>query len=73
MGKLTLKTVNKAIADKGIKAELVQSKGYLYFIGEDVELAYTTSVCVPRLNRLSLEQWMFELDLLVIESKGVIP
>ena len=66
---LTLKAVNKAIAARGIKAELVQGDGYLWFSGDDVEFAYTTSVAVCRLNHLTLERWMQELDDFVADSK----
>lgn len=55
---LQLRTVNKALKNEGIKAELIKGEGYLYFIGDDVELCYTTSVYVPRLNDLPLEVWM---------------
>ena len=58
---LTLKTVNAAIAAKGIAAELVQGEGYLYFVGDAVDGAYTTSVAVCRLNHLTLDQWLAEL------------
>ena len=67
---LTLKAVNKAIAARGIKAEIVQGDGYLYFFGDDVELADSTSVWgVCRLNHLSLERWMVELDSIVANHK----
>jgi hypothetical protein len=68
---LTLKAVNKAIAARGIKAELVQGNGYLWFFGADVEYAQTTSVSVCRLNHLTLERWMSELDSFVADSKKV--
>jgi len=68
---LTLKAVNKAIAARGIKAELIQGDGYLYFVGDDVEYAHTTSVSVCRLNHLTLERWMQELDDFVAETKKV--
>lgn len=69
MPRLTIKSVNKAIAARGIKAEIFQGDGYLYFYGDDVELAYTTSVAVCRLNHLSLERWMQELDDIVDSHK----
>lgn len=68
---LTLKAVNKAIAARGIKAELYQADGYLYFYGDDVDLAYTTSVAVCRLNHLTLERWMQELDEIVASHKKI--
>lgn len=66
---LTIKGVNKVIAARGIKAEICQGNGYVYFFGDDVEFAYTTSVAVCRLNHLTLERWMQELDDFVADSK----
>lgn len=66
---LTIKGVNKAIAARGIKAEICQGDGYLYFFGDDVELAYSTSVAVCRLNHLTLERWMVALDTIVADHK----
>lgn len=68
---LTIKAVNKAIAARGIKAEIVQGDGYLWFFGDDVEFAHTTSVSVCRLNHLTLERWMAELDDFVADHKKV--
>lgn len=68
---LTIKGVNKAIAARGIKAEIVQGDGYLYFFGDDVELAHSTSVYgVCRLNHMPLERWMAELDRIVADHKN---
>lgn len=66
---LTIKAVNKVIAARGIKAEIVQGKDYLWFYGDDVELAHSTSVMVVRLNQLTIEQWMSELDSIVADHK----
>lgn len=66
---LTIKGVNKAIAARGIKAEICQGDGYVYFYGDDVEFAYTTSVAACRLNHLTLERWMQELDEIVASHK----
>lgn len=67
---LTMKTINKAIADKGIDAELVKGKGYFYFAGEDVAWCDMTSVYVYRLNELSLEAWLDQLNEFINESKA---
>lgn len=64
---LTLKQVNKAIVAKGIAAELVKGEGYYYFIGDAVDGAFTTSVGVYRLNQLPLEQWLAELDKIIVD------
>lgn len=66
---ITIKAVNKAIASRNIKAELVRGSGYFYFVGPDVEYAGTTSVMVPRLNDLTLAQWIEEAVVTAAESK----
>jgi hypothetical protein len=58
MTRLTLKAVNAALAAAGAKEVLVQGKGYLYFAEGDADCWREVSVGVPRLNHLSLEQWI---------------
>ena len=55
---LRLSTVNAEIQRQGFDAELVKGEGYFYFLGPDVERAYSTMVNVTRLNQISLDQWM---------------
>lgn len=66
---LRLDSVNKKIAERGIKAELVKGDGYFYFVGDDLGLEYTSSVMVNRINQLTLDQWMEELDAMLAEHK----
>lgn len=66
---LTLRQINDAIRDRGIRAVLVKGRGYFYFSGPDVELASSTSVWVYQLNELTLSQWLAELDRVIGESK----
>lgn len=66
---LTLRQINDAIRDRGIRAVLMKGRGYFYFSGPDVELASSTSVWVYQLNELTLPQWMAELDRVIGESK----
>ena len=58
--RLTTRQVNKALANAGIKGELVQGNGYLYFVGDDFDRCYSTSVAVCWLNDLSLSAWLDE-------------
>ena len=71
MSHLTLKKVNKAIASYGY--ELVRGEGYFYFVplndnyasldlGEDNYQPQSDSVYVYRLNHLTLENWVNELE-----------
>lgn len=54
-----LRTVNKALAAAGIRAELIRAReGYHYFVGEDVEYCYSTSVYTVQTSRYSVEQWL---------------
>ena len=66
---LTLRQINDAIRDRGIRAVLMKGRGYFYFTGPAVELASSTSVWVYQLNELTLPQWMAELDKVIGESK----
>lgn len=58
MPRLTLKSINKALAGRGIKEELVAGEGYYYFCEGDAPLWQATIVPVYRLNHLTLEQWL---------------
>ena len=60
MARLTLKTVNKALAAAGHAERLVQGDGYWYFAEGDTPRWPVTMVCIYRLNALTLEQWIAE-------------
>jgi hypothetical protein len=60
MNRLTLKTVNKALAAAGIKDELVKGKDYFYFWGDKASEWHSSSVMVPRLSDLTVEEWVKE-------------
>jgi hypothetical protein len=60
---IKLATVNKALAARGhANVELVRGDGYFYFIGEDADQFYTSSVYVYRLNQLTLDQWIADYE-----------
>ena len=66
---LTMKSVNREldkIFDGGV--ELVRGDGYMYFVGDKVELCFTTSVSVFRLNDLELYVWVAEAARMVAET-----
>jgi len=56
----TIPAVNKALRAAGIDGELVKGRGYFYFKGNDLPVAYTESVYVNRVDRMSIEQWVEE-------------
>lgn len=67
---LTFKSVNKELKETfGDGIEILQGDGNIYFWGTLVDRCYSTTVPVPRLNRLSLKLWIDEAALLVKESK----
>jgi hypothetical protein len=59
---ITIRTVNKAIAARGVAAQLVKGRGYYYFVGDAVSRATHTGVMVFRLNQLTVSEWLDELD-----------
>ncbi len=60
MARVTIKSINRAILDAGLNAEIVRGVGYFYFVGDDVDLRKESSVYVYRLNELSIEEWVEE-------------
>lgn len=64
MRPLTLKTINKHLMAHGYPEELVKGRGYFYFVGPGTDRWYTASVMVNRLNQLTLDQWVAELNAL---------
>jgi hypothetical protein len=70
--KITCKRINQALIDAGFEGvELVRGDGYCYFWPYDSHPSHwldkcmafggTTSVMVPRLSDLTVEQWVEEL------------
>ncbi len=59
-GRLTLHTVNAALAAAGAAETLVKAYGYFYFYGGEAHNWPSTMVCVTRLNALTVEQWIGE-------------
>jgi hypothetical protein len=73
MTRVTLNLVNSALEVAGIKAELIRSNiggGYHYFIGSDVERAFSTSVYVSHTQAYSVAQWVELAQQLKTESTG---
>lgn len=71
MARLTLKKVNAELKKLYKDVELVQDKGYLYFIGEDVKYVKEQSVGgVYKLNDQTLEAWLRDAKEKVEESRS---
>lgn len=59
--RVTISTINKALAEAGINAKLFKAKDYFYFSGPDVEGVFEQGVYgVYRLSSLTVEQWVNE-------------
>jgi len=55
-----LRTVNNVFSASKLPIELVKGKDYLYLIFDDSTRYDTLSIMVPRLNDLTLAQWVEE-------------
>jgi hypothetical protein len=60
--KLSLDKVNKELKKQGYDTKLLKGEGYFYFVGKEAWSFSCQSVYVPRLNDLSLEQWVQEYE-----------
>ena len=70
---LRLSTVNAEIQRQGFDAELVKGEGYFYFLGPDVERAYSTMVNVTRLNQISLRTRGYGIEAVPWASNPMTP
>lgn len=59
---LTIKAVNKAIAEAGHKETLERGDGYFYFWGGEADDWDDTMVYVCAVNHLTLPQWLSSLE-----------
>lgn len=57
---MKLLTINREITKQGIALELVKGNDYFYFVGEDLDTRESSMVMVPRINDLSLYEWINE-------------
>ncbi len=77
MARLTLKAVNKEIQKKYPKVILVRdNSGYFYITSDDAETykkliapLFETAIETYRLNMLTLDMWMFEVNRLFSKLK----
>jgi hypothetical protein len=58
--RLTLKVVNNALRDLGEGIQLSKADGYFYFASGEAAKWIDTTVRVPTLSSLTLEQWIDE-------------
>jgi hypothetical protein len=66
---LTFKKVNKELAKhpKWAGEELVQGEGYLYFVGGNSDMWYTSNIAVCKLNHTTLESIVQDFEQFVKE------
>lgn len=69
--KLSARDVNRALTRHGIRGEVVQGRGYVYFAGDDFDGAYSTSVAVCWLNDLSLAGWLGEARYILEHDRNI--
>jgi hypothetical protein len=70
MARLTIAAVNKALAARGSKDELVKGNGYFYFWGDTAITWYCSSVYVCKLNHIpTVEGWLRQYDMLEAENR----
>ncbi len=65
----TIKKINAALKREGYKGEIVRGDGYHYFVGDDFDHAFSSSVCVPHTNSLSIERWLWWANVVRTESR----
>lgn len=74
--KITLKQVNAEIAKEFPHVFLVRGNGYYYIATDDNQTGsviggfYTTSISVPKLNMLTIEQWVSNVRHLMTQVDG---
>jgi hypothetical protein len=61
-GRVTLKTVNDALAKRGIDARLMKASGYFYFDSGDAASWIDKTVYTPTVGSRTLEQWLEEYE-----------
>jgi len=62
MPRVTLKAINKEIAQRGITARLSKGDGYFYFRGGEAAEWLDKTVRAPTLSSLTLAQWLDEFQ-----------
>lgn len=64
--KATKKTIDAALKENGLDAEIFKGNGYFYFVGKSVNLASEQGVYgVTRFADLSVDRWVEECKALV--------
>jgi hypothetical protein len=64
--KATKKTIDVALKENGLEAEIFKGNGYFYFVGTSVNLASEQGVYgVARFADLSVDRWVEECKALV--------
>jgi hypothetical protein len=61
-GRVTLKTVNDALAKRGLDARLMKASGYFYFDSGEAASWIDKTVQTPTVGSRTLEQWLGEFD-----------
>lgn len=66
---LTLKKVNKLLAEKYPDLELECGEGYFWVCGVGTENWYETMIYADKLNHLTIDQWIESVEYLIEKNK----
>ncbi|HEX4438455.1 MAG TPA: hypothetical protein VH854_00195 [Thermoanaerobaculia bacterium] len=61
-GRVTLKTVNDALAKRGLGARLMKAGGYFYFDAGEAASWIDKAVYAPTIGSRTVAQWLEEFD-----------
>lgn len=66
--RLTIRILNEAIQEKWPHVKLAKGKGYFYVYSDEADMGlklaglYTTSIDVDKINLMSLDRWVSEVE-----------
>jgi hypothetical protein len=66
----TGRTITAALTAAGIRGTAVQGSGYVYFVGPDFDMLYTSMVCVRWMSDLTVDEWVREARELIETQKA---
>ena len=70
--RLSLKTINAELAQRGIRALLARGDGYFYFWSGEAADWLERTVRVPNLRDLTIEQWLEQFRILKKKNVGLL-
>lgn len=65
----TIKKINDALKRHGFNGEIVRGDGYHYFVGDDFDHAYSSSIPVMYTSHLTIDECLHEAEKVRTESR----